>query len=72
MGIRNMYDAPHLIVRKNKWCHIFWPQFLESFGRTAAKMLFNGYGGRTPLAEDFLISSVRGGGAELGRCEAKT
>ena len=24
--------------------------------------------GRTPLAEDILISSVRGGGAELGRC----
>ena len=27
--------------------------------------------GRTPLAEDILISSVRGGGAELGRCEAR-
>ena len=25
----------------------------------------------TPLAEDILISSVRGGGAELGRCEAR-
>ena len=27
--------------------------------------------GRTPLAEDILISSVRGGGAELGRRQAR-